>query len=418
MAVYAACTGQQDATADGTGWVSYQNNYRTTQCLPAYPESWCATGFTFTVESQTDSVAKTISYRAHYTYTHPAANGGGPADGGYGQWHTCPLEDVVDKCSKNPDLDAALGNDFVTDTLTKAGAQSFQQLGITGGYVCYSGCKVALNKSNVVCGGKAGAWTCTAIGGIGAKTGTNCDGSGPSVPTTSGAERPAQMKPGTCPGEVNGVTVYVACDSSSTSNAPSTTDSTTSNSDGSSSSGSSSDSSNTECSNGSCTTTKTSTDSDGKTTTTSTTETQDSYCKSNPTAAICKAATDSTFSGSCGAAFSCDGDAIQCAIAQDQHARNCALFDTASAESELYGTEKGKTGDQTTALAGNETRAIGSIDTSDALGGARCVSDLNITVMGRTATLPLSTVCPQLALLGQVLVAISFLLAIRIVTRG
>jgi hypothetical protein len=127
----------------------------------------------------------------------------------------------------------------------------------------------------------------------------------------------------------------------------------------------------------------------------------------------------SGFGGSCMAGFACEGDAIQCAIAREQYARNCKMFDDSSAESDLYNANKGKTGNQTGDLPGNETISLtGRIDTSDPLGGGGCIGDLSVTVWGQGVSLPLSNLCQYLAMLGNILVAVSMLMAARIVTRG
>lgn len=126
----------------------------------------------------------------------------------------------------------------------------------------------------------------------------------------------------------------------------------------------------------------------------------------------------SSFGGQC-EAVTCDGDAIQCAIVRDQYKRACELMEKESAESQLYATNKGKDGNQTGELPGNETISLsGRIDTSDALGGGSCFGDLNITVWREPVTLPLSSLCQYLAMLGNILVAVSLLMAARIVTRG
>lgn len=140
------------------------------------------------------------------------------------------------------------------------------------------------------------------------------------------------------------------------------------------------------------------------------------FCKENPESPICK---QGSFSGSCAASFACDGDAIQCAIAKEQHLRNCKMFDDPSPESQLYEANKGKEGNQTGELPGNETVDIaGRIDMSNALGAGSCVSDRTVTVWGQSVVLPFSAICPSLAMFGQLLVAVSLLLAARIVLRG
>ena len=128
----------------------------------------------------------------------------------------------------------------------------------------------------------------------------------------------------------------------------------------------------------------------------------------------------SGFGGSCMAGFACDGDAIQCSIAKEQHARNCKLFDDQSAESKLYNENKNKSGNQTGDLPGNEAINIaGRISSVDALGGGTAgVADVNVTVWGQSITLPFSMINPYLEYLGYLLVAVSFLLAFRIVARG
>lgn len=127
----------------------------------------------------------------------------------------------------------------------------------------------------------------------------------------------------------------------------------------------------------------------------------------------------SNFNGSCMGGFTCEGDAIQCAIAREQHRRACKLFDDESPESKLYNQHKGKEGNQTGDLPGNETISItGRINTSDAIGGGGCFGDLNLTVWHTSVSLPLSSLCQYLAMLGNILVAVSMLMAARIITRG
>lgn len=141
------------------------------------------------------------------------------------------------------------------------------------------------------------------------------------------------------------------------------------------------------------------------------------FCAENPKHASCKEST--WLGGSCGGAFNCDGDAIQCAMAKEQHKRACELIENKSPESELYQTEKDKQGNRTENLEGNETFDINSrISSADLLGGGQGVQDLPITVAGSSITLPLSRINPYLAALGNVLLAVSFLIAVRIIGRA
>lgn len=128
---------------------------------------------------------------------------------------------------------------------------------------------------------------------------------------------------------------------------------------------------------------------------------------------------ESGFGGNCEAGFACEGDAIFCAIAKEQHVRACRLFDKKSVESELYEKEKGKQGEQTKDLPGNKEESMANrISTADAFGSGQCIQDLSVVVAGHSLSLPMSKICPSLAIIGNIMVAVSLLLAIRIVGRG
>lgn len=187
----------------------------------------------------------------------------------------------------------------------------------------------------------------------------------------------------------------------------------------------------TNCDGDKCTTTTTTTttrrnNSTGATTTTTTTSTSTTskpgFCQENPASKLCKDGKDdgSSFGGSCAGGFTCEGDAIQCAMAQEQHRRACKLFDDQTPESQLYDAEKSKTGKRTGDLPGNETIAFGSsmYDSSNALGPGTCISDLPVDVLGQTVSLPISQICPHLATLRLALLAFGALLWVLIVFRG
>lgn len=142
-------------------------------------------------------------------------------------------------------------------------------------------------------------------------------------------------------------------------------------------------------------------------------EDKKTFCEENPRLSICR---DSAFSGACGVDFKCDGDAIQCAIVREQHNRNCKLFDLKSTESELYEKEKNKEGDQTKELPGNESIDMNNrIKTDDLLGAGGGIMDLNVTVWGRSISLPLSQLNAAIQYLGNILIAVAMLAAVRIV---
>lgn len=190
----------------------------------------------------------------------------------------------------------------------------------------------------------------------------------------------------------------------------------------------------TSCENGKCTTTTTTktTDKNGNsvTQTSKTEESEKAFCSANPSK--CKdgkadagkgdeekEGEKGKFGGGCSAGFTCEGDAIQCAIAQEQHKRSCELFVNESDESKLYKSEvaKGRNRDVTKMLPGNSDVDVSDkLSRDDLLGGARCISDLSVTVWNTNVSLPLSKICPQLEYMGWVLVAVSTLVAFRIVS--
>lgn len=131
--------------------------------------------------------------------------------------------------------------------------------------------------------------------------------------------------------------------------------------------------------------------------------------------------TQTGFSGNCAAGFKAvSDDAVINAMAEETYRQNCKVNPDEASQA-LAKTNVDKEGSQTGTLPGNAAVSIGpgSFDTSDALGGgAACMPDLTVSVLGRPQTLPFSVLCDYLGYMGGVLLAVSFLLAARIVTRG
>ena len=186
----------------------------------------------------------------------------------------------------------------------------------------------------------------------------------------------------------------------------------------------------TTCKGNTCTTEKTTTTTSSSNTssssTTTKTESKEDYCKANANASQCKGEEDEEkgkFGGGCSAGFTCEGDPLQCAIAKDQHKRNCQMFDDKTPESELYDSEtaKGTSRDVTKDLPGNREVDVSSKLSSEDLlggGGGRCIADLNVRVWETEVSLPFSKICPALGYLGWILVAVSSLVAFRIVSSS
>jgi hypothetical protein len=270
---------------------------------------------------------------------------------------------------------------------------------------CTGGCYVG--GTGAVSGKTAGgAWRTEHFGPFTLKA-TTCPPTG--VPSTGTQETPP-CPSGQLPGTFNGVTV---CKPASTT----TTKTGSTGTDGSGNSTGSSEST-TTCSGTQCTTSTTTRNAAGAITgTTVTTADKDRFCDVNPDTTICK---KSSFAQSCAAAVSsatCEGDAVQCAIAKEQHKRNCELFEAAGATRTL-GEEAMARGDTRAndhpgATANIVTIGNGTsgVDSSDLLSGsATCPSDEVVTISGsQTVTIAWSKLCTPVGYLGNILVGLTAL---------
>jgi hypothetical protein len=155
--------------------------------------------------------------------------------------------------------------------------------------------------------------------------------------------------------------------------------------------------------------------------TTSTTQTTTAalsdYCKANPTDKLCQAAAQDSFSGQCGSPPICNGDAVQCAVAAATYQSNCALnpSDSGGDQAKFNQAKNAPINLGTTTVSLSSS----SFDTSDALGGSTAgLQDLQVTVWNNPVTIKLSVLNDWLALLGNVLVSVAFVIAAIIVGKG
>lgn len=146
---------------------------------------------------------------------------------------------------------------------------------------------------------------------------------------------PPRCGPGQCPGEFNGVHMCVSCTDIASPEKPVTTydrkteTTTTGTPPNQTTETKTTDTKATHDGSGTVTSTTTTsttkTDANGTTTKeegkTEKKESQESFCKENPTVAFCK---NGKWGGACNA-FTCEGDAVQCAIAKEIHQRNCDM---------------------------------------------------------------------------------------------
>lgn len=173
-----------------------------------------------------------------------------------------------------------------------------------------------------------------------------------------------------------------------------------------------------------CTTAAGASTADCKTTTS--TSDQSGFCNKSENGGnkVCQGqgeGTPSSFGGTCASGFTAvSDDAVINAMAAETFRQNCKV--NPDDASQVVGkAEAAKTGNQTGSNPNNGSVSIGpgSFDSSNALGaGASCIADQSVTVLHWTATLPFSKVCSSLDILGLALLAVSSLLAARIVARG
>ncbi len=303
----------------------------------------------------------------------------------------------------------------------------------------------------------SGVYECSGTSYFTGSRPASCSGSG-STPEAPAPNKPppAPCPAGQQPGTVNGVTLCapVGTDKPSEAPAPGNGSSEVKKPDGSAVQ--TTQSGTTSCSGGTCTTTTTNntviinkpgdtscpsgttqgtTTKDGQTVTTctssstsSSSQSQTGYCKGSGagTAQCGGEGSGSSFGGNCAAGFKAvSEDAVLNAMAEEQWRRNCQFFDKVPEDTEeslAYADmkAKGKAGvDQTNDLPAGSKREItigpGDFDSSNALGGAACITDRTIVVMGRSISLPFSQLCVWLGYMGTVLLACSYLVAARIV---
>lgn len=289
---------------------------------------------------------------------------------------------------------------------------------------CNNGCAMVLSSG----------WydkTANVTWGSWAQSGFSCTAGTPSVLTSNDPKVQAakQCAAGTCPGTVNGQSVCVPCDKTKQTESSSSTTSASTTASGATSSttttGSESGTARTECEDGQCTTTTTTTttgaNGDKTDKTTTTTEPQSDYCTRNPKAEVCKG-TESSWGGSCGA-FTCDGDAVQCAQAKAGWELACGL--KVDETNPLIGVGQQATagGDRPADHPGNQANTI-ALDLSSRLSSVPlfgtsgdCIADKSITFMGKGYTLPFSKWCPYLNILGSAFLAACYLAAAFIIFR-
>lgn len=247
-------------------------------------------------------------------------------------------------------------------------------------------------------------------------------------------EDPPRCGAGQCPGQVNGVYTCVSCtdiaspekpvttydrktETTTTGTPPNQTTETTTTDTKATHDGSGTVTSTT-------TTSTTKTDANGTTTTeegkTEKKESQESFCKENPTVAFCK---NGKWGGGCDA-FTCDGDAVQCAIAKEIHQRNCEAAKS-NAYTDMTDAAQAGTDDASTYIQAQKDAAAldvnarfsQSLDPSPI--AASCPSSRSVALPGgNSLEISFEKPCEIAGWLGHFVQAFAYLFAALIVLRN
>jgi hypothetical protein len=263
------------------------------------------------------------------------------------------------------------------------------------------------------------ATSCTGSGGSGSG-----DGPAPSTPKTADGEPPNAPDPGTaapspCPegqsaGEVNGQRVCAPRGTDGKVEEKSTSSSTNANGDKTDTT------KETKCDGSKCTTTTTDcTTLNGQTSSTcsstSSTVSASDACKGNSSLSVCGDGEDgSSFSGSCASGFQCKGDAIQCAMAQEQHKQRCDFVNWSSTwkqtgETQVTGVRQGfeqaAGGSQFTAWLNQPSET------------AACPAGKPMQLLGQSYVLSFDPLCEVGEGARPIVLAVAVLLALRTFMR-
>ncbi len=127
----------------------------------------------------------------------------------------------------------------------------------------------------------------------------------------------------------------------------------------------------------------------------------------------------------CDAPIQCDGDAVMCAILQQQHKDTCELMAEPSDEekSKLEQDKASEIAKVDSLQKDLDQKASGlfadfKVKASGGQYAGQCLADKEVDIMGTSFTFPFSKACPYLYLLRYAIIAMAYLAAARIVSRG
>lgn len=292
---------------------------------------------------------------------------------------------------------------------------------------CTKGCMAQVGGFTTAFQDNAGSWVTQ---GTAKYSGGTCD---PSVINDLNAESDPEYEPeenpktsdkpdSSCPngfkGTVNGVSVCVPPKASSGVTEMESKD----NGDGTKTD------SKTEvkCENGQCEVTKTSTTTNTQTGSTvnsssvTTTVDKATYCSQNKTAGACKNEKgenedgNGSFGGTCDAGFTCKGDAVMCAMAKEQHKRNCEMLGEDKDPASFFNQVKNGTDSKSAEALKGEAQQINistQLDMSGSGLSRSCPADprIDLPFAGKSFVIPFSAICPTLKTMSDVALMITAL---------
>ena len=293
-----------------------------------------------------------------------------------------------------------------------------------GDSFCSGGCTVTPSSWKVDQEGQV--WGVWPMKSANQACGGKKDAGGVSLGDDKLPEAPVACPANQCPGSVNGTNVCVPC-KSATAQGPSTSASGAQPGDppkdpsdpDSAVKGSTTQ---TTCVGAVCTTVTTYYDGKGNEVGSKTEEQPETdYCQKNPSASQCK---KDSFGGACEGGFTCEGDAVECALAKEVHSRNCQWFKEPSqaivdaGDRALAGGVLPDGHPYKDAMNAGPTQFSLSnrLDFTDGLGGG-CPTDTIVSAMGQTLVIPWSQYCTHMQMVGNVFVAVTLLICVFIVFK-
>ena len=296
--------------------------------------------------------------------------------------------------------------------------------------ICMGGCEMSAGTCIAARSIATGEWVRECKGPL-TITGNNCTatdgGGGEPEPLKEEDPRTKCARQGLAYGEVNGTIICVKADETTTDTSSSENkESNTTDKDGNKTGGSkegTDTNTKTTCVGDECTTetTRKKTDADGNTSEEKTIKKEDrsDFCKDNPKHAAC---VTGSFSGSCGGAPACDGDAVQCAQALAAWKIQCNMEKEPEDAAYKLGKSITEGGNDPAGnpLSEDKTNKIDVASIVSQAAGQRtlsasCIPSPSFSALGRTYTLNTDYLCKFAEAVGYLLVALSSVIAIRMV---